>query len=477
MKWFVYTRGTIHIYRLAHALLGVHEFATKLNNIPFEDVLYINEDSKFWWAWGDKEIRNLGKKILKKCSTKNGRRKHFQKLENCAEAAIVAAEKLRKINLARCSNEELIKLYEFFYQKSGPAQGLLDIDIDAIDVVFENFLRKKIRKEIKTKINPTQFAELYKEISVPLYGTYLAKEEKEIIKLALKKSVSPRAVKKLYDKFWWTKLGWESMAPYKLKDFVLRIKNYSKRKDLRKQLANISRRPIQTKKRRNYLIKKYKLSKEIASWLKVMDKYTYLHDLRKEMQVKTTYSFYLLMVETARRLKLSKDDLEWLWYDEVKDLLRGKKFNKQEVKRRKQAICVIVSKKGIKTWSGRAAVQQHKKELKEKKKEVKEFKGLGVTSGKIRARVKVCSGVEEAFKKVKKGEILVCGMTLPDYVPVMKRAAAIVTDEGGITCHAAIVSRELGKPCIVGTKIATRVLKDGDLVEVDAEKGIVKKIS
>ena len=80
------------------------------------------------------------------------------------------------------------------------------------------------------------------------------------------------------------------------------------------------------------------------------------------------------------------------------------------------------------------------------------------------------------INKVKLGDILVAKMTRPDYVPAMRRAAAIVTNEGGMTCHAAIVSRELGIPCIVGTKIATKVLKDGDLVEVDAEKGIVKKI-
>ena len=58
----------------------------------------------------------------------------------------------------------------------------------------------------------------------------------------------------------------------------------------------------------------------------------------------------------------------------------------------------------------------------------------------------------------------------------MKKAAAIVTDDGGLTCHAAIVARELKTPCVVGTKIATKVLKDGDMVEVDANKGIVKKI-
>ena len=74
------------------------------------------------------------------------------------------------------------------------------------------------------------------------------------------------------------------------------------------------------------------------------------------------------------------------------------------------------------------------------------------------------------------GDILITGMTRPDYLNLMKKSAAFVTDEGGITCHAAIVARELKRPCVIGTKIATKVFKSGDLVEVDAETGIVRKI-
>jgi pyruvate,water dikinase len=74
------------------------------------------------------------------------------------------------------------------------------------------------------------------------------------------------------------------------------------------------------------------------------------------------------------------------------------------------------------------------------------------------------------------GDILVTIMTSPDFVVVMKKAAAIITDEGGLTSHAAIISRELEKPCIVGTRSASRILKDGDLVEVDANLGVVRKI-
>ena len=73
------------------------------------------------------------------------------------------------------------------------------------------------------------------------------------------------------------------------------------------------------------------------------------------------------------------------------------------------------------------------------------------------------------------GEVLVTHMTAPDWVPLMRRAAAIVTDSGGMTCHAAIVSRELGIPCVVGTADATKVLRDGELVTVDAGAGAVSE--
>lgn len=102
-----------------------------------------------------------------------------------------------------------------------------------------------------------------------------------------------------------------------------------------------------------------------------------------------------------------------------------------------------------------------------------EIKGQIARKGVVRGRVKLVSSIEH-LEKVEEGDILVASMTMPKYLPAMKRAAAFVTDEGGITCHAAIIAREMDKPCIIGTKIATRVLKDGMEVEVDADRGVVK---
>ena len=93
----------------------------------------------------------------------------------------------------------------------------------------------------------------------------------------------------------------------------------------------------------------------------------------------------------------------------------------------------------------------------------------------IKGRVRIILRNDE-IGNFKPGEVLVTVMTNPFFISVMKKAAVIITDEGGITCHAAIVSRELKIPCITGTKIATKFLKDGDLVEVDATNGIVRKL-
>ena len=90
--------------------------------------------------------------------------------------------------------------------------------------------------------------------------------------------------------------------------------------------------------------------------------------------------------------------------------------------------------------------------------------------GKLKVKLRF---VEE-ISKMEDGCVLVACMTQPEFVPAMKKAVAVITDEGGLTCHAAIISRELGIPCVIGTKNATQVLKDGEIVEVDADNGVVK---
>lgn len=100
------------------------------------------------------------------------------------------------------------------------------------------------------------------------------------------------------------------------------------------------------------------------------------------------------------------------------------------------------------------------------------LKGIAASSGKVRDKVRILSDSSEN-NKMRKGEILVVEMTDPLYMPAIQKAAAIITNIGGILSHAAITSRELGIPCVVNTEKATEVLKDGQTVVVDGDKGEV----
>ncbi|PIQ77961.1 hypothetical protein COV82_02265 [Candidatus Peregrinibacteria bacterium CG11_big_fil_rev_8_21_14_0_20_46_8] len=163
--------------------------------------------------------------------------------------------------------------------------------------------------------------------------------------------------------------------------------------------------------------------------------------------------------------------------DEVRDVLLGKKkVNKRQVRERTKK-CVYYAEAGKEAiFTGKRAEAIAKNILVSVDSTVTEIKGQTAQPGIARGIVKKIFRAKD-MKKMNKGDILVSIATDTDVVPAMKKAAAIVTDQGGITAHAAIVSRELGIPCVIGTKIATQVLKDGDMVEVNATAGIIKKLS
>ncbi len=135
----------------------------------------------------------------------------------------------------------------------------------------------------------------------------------------------------------------------------------------------------------------------------------------------------------------------------------------------------IVQSRPITTLGLKTSVSSEgrKKRLEELKDKIV-LEGLAASPGIAPGKVKVVRNVAQ-ISKVEKGDILVAQMTSPDWVPTMKKSSGIITDEGGVTCHAAIVSRELGIPCVVGTGRAMEILEDGDEVTVNGYEGVVYK--
>ncbi len=178
-------------------------------------------------------------------------------------------------------------------------------------------------------------------------------------------------------------------------------------------------------------------------------------------------SMYVLAGETGKIFGYEPEEILLMTREEMDMLFSGGSPERARVKRRIPGLVFFPRSGAILVG---ASYYEWKRKLEPAGGDV--LHGMVAYKGMARGRVKVhLSMIESA--DIPKGSVLVAGMTNPQLVPYLGSVAAIVTDEGGITCHAAIVARELKKPCVIGTKIATQVLRDGDLVEVDADRGII----
>ncbi|MFA6445808.1 MAG: PEP-utilizing enzyme [Candidatus Paceibacterota bacterium] len=210
-----------------------------------------------------------------------------------------------------------------------------------------------------------------------------------------------------------------------------------------------------------------------------------LRDMRKDCIMKSVTGFYKVAEKMFQDAGIVEKDL--ILFVSVDELKRGSKYLRENyslIVKRRNGISLLVHDDNIQELEyGPTEDNQeimnifHKGHFAENTfTNSGEIKGQSGSKGIVRGVARIILDVVDGKKRLGVGEILVTGMTRPEYVPLMKISGGIITDEGGITCHAAIVSRELNKPCVIGTKIATRILKDGNLVEVDANKGIIRII-
>ncbi|PIZ50743.1 hypothetical protein COY27_06025 [Candidatus Woesearchaeota archaeon CG_4_10_14_0_2_um_filter_33_13] len=188
-----------------------------------------------------------------------------------------------------------------------------------------------------------------------------------------------------------------------------------------------------------------------------------------EVMCRACYLFRTMVKDNFSEI-INYNNLLEMRISEVIDVLSGKFVDKVEVSSRKYFLLQL-------TKDGLEISKVTKKSISEKNNLCVEkiVKGQIAHLGKVVGKAKVVLSPKEC-DKVDVGDIIIAKMSTPDYLPAMVKAAAFVTDVGGITSHASIVSREMKKPCIIGTKIATHIFNDGDLIEVDANTGVVRII-
>jgi len=215
------------------------------------------------------------------------------------------------------------------------------------------------------------------------------------------------------------------------------------------------------------------------SQIRLMHAAGYLRDMREEVRDKMTMLERPLYEAIAKHAGLALHNVVFLSNGEITGLLTdpSKTAALRELSQKRwQRYCFTVTSNALELVDDDAKIGAKMRGI-PAESEAREVRGqVAMKHHKlVTGAVKIVLNNKE-LHKVKEGDILVAAMTKPDYLPAMRRAAAFVTDEGGVTCHAAIVSRELNKPCVTGTKIATKAFKDGDIVEVDAVKGTVRLV-
>ena len=262
-------------------------------------------------------------------------------------------------------------------------------------------------------------------------------------------------------------------------------------KDLKKELLRSKNFYKNISQKQKKLIEKYSINKDTVRLLKNIHMFSQLQDERKEYIAKTHIPWIknLMTVigsffgKTAREaadiypekiyLCLIKDKIDvddTIVVDDTIDIDDTKKNKKNKKSIKDIGSFSVTDPRGYTKYKGGDA--KIFLDIIQFEENNDELKGTCASVGTARGRVKVMHNSDE-INKMNEGDILVTTMTTPDFVPAMRKASGIITNEGGITCHAAIVSREFGIPCIIGTRNATEILNDNDLIEMNANKGTI----
>lgn len=209
---------------------------------------------------------------------------------------------------------------------------------------------------------------------------------------------------------------------------------------------------------------------EHSNLVDIMQFIIYYRTQRTDIINRAAYQAIQLVQAEAEKHGISYEQLIQATFTELQEKIPPVTTLNKRAKER----AIIMDQGKISCYTGERA-REIISLLQSKSPDTNQLSGTIASPGKITGTVRVILDASD-FGKFQDGDILVTSMTSPNFVPIMQRAAGFVTDEGGITCHAAIIARELHKPCLIGTQKATDIFRDGDCVELDADQGIIRKI-
>lgn len=381
--------------------------------------------------------------------------------------------------LRTISDVELSKVWKKYFNlaiRRFTSSSIIDHFALGTDVLVRTKLHQEVDSQVKGHtVSSSKFIDIFSVATAPVHQSFINLAEIDLLKIRL--GLSRETAKQYQQRYFWINNNYVNAQVLSVKYFQQHIVAWKKsRKNLLLEIKKIEQTPSINAKKKKALMARYHISKGLQTLLKISEDFTWWQDERKKATLINIHMGNEILNEIARRKKYKVDELKYAVPSELVKIIHQHGPSRKVLRARKKFSVYVATRQGYYFVSGTTAKTVEKIMFTEKQfDQVQDIRGLSACLGRAIGRVKVVGSATE-IGKVKQGDILVAVMTRPDYVPAMKKAAAIVTNEGGITSHAAIVSRELGIPCIIGTKIATQIFHDGDLVEVDANHGWVRKV-
>jgi len=406
-----------------------------------------------------------------------------------------------KADLTKLSDSRLLALYKKFidWESILYAYG---VALPVLDFQNFSFVENNLKSYLQEHVSSEKYNRYFSVFTEPSHHSFAQEEQIALLKLAdsfyansfWRRSVLNSQLHEIVQKYpefcrklktHAKKYGWVYFVyngpAFTEKEFLQSIKTTLEKGQKPKQLLNnIDKRHKQTKLLKEKYIKELKPDAFNEHILRLAGDLVWGKPRRKDYQSKTYFHAQVLFKEIGRRLHLSLDQVKSTPIKMISDgLLKGREVDVHEVNivRRKHA-CLPNDDGTIELLLDKEADKFMKKVKRSKVKERSHkntIYGDVACSGKAKGIVCIVNSLADV-RKMKEGNILVSTATTPSIILALKKAAAIVTDEGGLTSHASIVSRELNVPCVIGTKIATKFLKDGYKVIVDATEGVVRII-
>ncbi len=465
--------------------------------------VFLSKGNNFWLAYDLEDLEKFGKYLIllwckKPLVFNRHKQDYYQHLADLKKYY----RKIRREGLIKLSNNDLVSLYSDFFNSytqfiswSAFCEAVAAALQPLIDKIVSGCLKKYPQ-------------DVSQSLLAPSWLSFLKKQELAELKIALKiarsnklKKLFQRNIKPISDclrasqnkpaqdileslyalqrNFYWVQNNYIQAKHLNLNFFIKQIKvalgRYSFNAwKIKKEIKTIKKNTRQKKA----VLHTIKLVRQDKFYVGLLDTVGFLQDTRKKAFIESIQYFDYLFFEISRRTKLKTHILKFLSPQELNLVFDIKKHNKiKSLASKRQKKSAVIFKEGkIIIEMNSQKLSKIKNWLSPKLKTVKQLEGTPASVGpKIEGVCRILYSASEV-NKIKKGNILVTGNTTPDYLPAMRKAAAILTEKGGLTSHAAIISRELNVPCIVGIPDLLNAIKDRDKVGVDASRGIVRII-